>query len=163
MDKMTRRRAERTRREKSTWIVGGMEVKAAGVYEALFVEDPRGCYRQCAVYAILERAWWKEKDLDFEEIDGQFEFYCDVAHRFRDPIHVDMLLEEMLPLVGSVGLKATSCDCCEDMLDVDELRFSSCCDTIVCGRCLIMGDGEHCGACGHNFSPVEVLGLLADE
>lgn len=151
------------RYDKSTWLVAGMEVRATNVYEALFVDDPRGCYRQCAVYVVLERRLWNDDDVGFDEIGDDFEFYCSLCSGLRKPEHVSELLAEIEPLVGEVGLKSTSCQRCGDVLDVDELGFSSCCDNLLCRRCLVAGDGEHCGACGHNFSPVEILGLLADE
>lgn len=163
MNRKTAEVARRKQHEKSTWTVAGMSVRAGNVYEALFVEDPRGRYRQCAVYSVLEDSWYRDRGEGQDDLESQWDFYLHACNSFSDPEDVELLLEEIEPLVGTVELRATSCQRCGDVIDVDDLAFNPCCDALLCRDCRLMSDGEHCGVCGCDPSPVEVLALLADD
>ncbi len=156
--------ARRRRDDNSIWLVAGMRVKAKNIYEALFVNDVIGRYRQCVVYSILEDLWYERRDEDKEEgcdLDSDFEFYFRECQGMSEPGDVDKLLTEIEFLTGPVTLEKTGCQICGDFLDVKELSLSSCCESLLCRDCRI-GSGENCIACGEELSPVEVLALLAD-
>lgn len=142
----------------SVWLVAGMRVKAPGVYEALFVNSPFGRYRECAVYAVMEKG-----RSDYELLGDEFLFLVQDLDRYQKPEYVYRLLEEISPLVGEVELEKTGCQACGELRDVDELEFSdSCCESLLCRQCRFF-EGETCGACRYVFTPVEVLAMLADD
>lgn len=162
MDMKTAAVARNRQRDDSIWLVAGFTVKARNVYEALFVNTPFTLYRQCVVYAVLERHWLDSDNRDERELDDDFEFYCDLCQGLQEPKDVQSLLDEITLLVGDVTLSKTGCQCCGEVLDTEELSFSSCCEALLCLRCLVMEESEHCGACGTEKTPVEILALLAD-
>ena len=156
--------AKRKRHDDSVWLVAGMRIRAKSLYEALFVNDPIGRHRQCAVYSILEDLWYQTRDEDREEgcdLDADFEFYCHVCQKMRDPGDVEKLLGEIEMLTGPVALDRTGCESCGDFLGVEDLSFSVCCESLLCRECRL-GRGDNCSACGEELSPVEVLAVLAD-
>jgi hypothetical protein len=148
----------------NVWLVAGMTVKAPTLYDALFVNDPLGRYRQCAVYCMLEDQWFSACDEYREEfnIDDDFQDICDRCHAFRSPADSERLAEEVWGLVGDVELVKTECQAgfCGALTDVDDVTETGCCGYLICCEC-IEGRDE-CPMCGAEFTAVDMLNILAD-